>query len=247
VHYTGAEIHVEALALIPAHNEADSLPAVLAALRAAQPDMAVVVVDDASGDGTRDVAAASGAVVIRLCERLGVGGAVKAGLRYAERRGFDVVVRIDGDGQHPAEEVGRLIEPVAAGRADAVVGSRFGDGRQPGEGRSFRRFAQRGLAAWLSAATGVRVTDPTSGFWAFGPKAMRLLASYHPEGYPEPELLMLLPHCGLRVAEVPIRMNKRLAGRTTLTAGRLGLACATIALALVVAPWRTAAGRVSDG
>lgn len=238
---------MKALALIPAHNEADSLPAVLVALRAAQPDMAVLVVDDASSDGTRDVAAASGAVVIRLCERLGVGGAVKAGLRYAERRGFDAVVRVDGDGQHPAEEIARLIEPVAAGRADAAVGSRFSDGLHAGKGRGVRRLAQRGLAAWLSVATGVRVTDPTSGFWAFGPRAIRLLASYHPEGYPEPELLMLLPRCGLRVAEVPIRMKERLAGRTTLTAGRLGLACATIALALVVAPWRTAAGRVSDG
>lgn len=235
---------MKALALIPARNEADSLPSVIAALRAAQPDMSVLVVDDASSDGTGDAARLEGVEVLRFCEHLGIGNAIRAGLRYARSHGFDVVVRVDGDGQHPAGEIGRLAAAVLEGRADAVVGSRFGDRERGGPGfqtpPGARRVLQRLLAAWLSVATGIRVTDATSGFWAFGHRAIELLAVQHPAGYPEPELLLLLARSGLRVAEVPIRMNKRLAGRTSLTAGRLGLACAITALALVVGPLRSA-------
>jgi glycosyltransferase involved in cell wall biosynthesis len=232
------ETIVKVLALIPARNEAGSLPAVIAALRADRPDIDVLVIDDESADATRRIPAALGVEHLRLCEHLGVGGAIRAGLRYARRRGFDVVVRVDGDGQHPVGEIGSLLLPIAAGRADAVVGSRFGDptGYQTPPG--LRRMGQRAVAAWVSAASGVRVTDATSGFWAFGARAIRLLAEEHPPGYPEPELLLLLARSGLNVVEVPIRMNQRLAGQTSLTAGRLGLACAITALALLVTPLR---------
>jgi hypothetical protein len=128
-----------------------------------------------------------------------------------------------------------------------VVGSRFGAqaGYQTPPG--LRRIGQRVLSAWISAATGVRVTDATSGFWAFGARAIALLAEEHPPGYPEPELLLLLARSGVRVAEVPVSMNPRLAGRTSLSAGRLGLACAVTALALVVTPCRERAKGAEGG
>jgi hypothetical protein len=99
----------------------------------------------------------------------------------------------------------------------------------------------------VSAASGVRVTDATSGFWAFGARAIQFLAEEHPPGYPEPELLLLLARNGIRVVEVPIRMNQRLAGRTSLSAGRLGLACAVTALTLLVTPWRSATKGAGGG
>jgi hypothetical protein len=233
---------VKALALIPARNEAGSLRAVITELRAEEPGLDILVVDDASADATRAIAASAGAEHLHLCEHLGVGGAIRVGLRYAVRRGYDVVVRVDGDGQHPAREIDALFAPIAEGRADAVVGSRFGEhaGYQTPPG--LRRTGQRLLAAWVSAASGVKVSDATSGFWAFGARAIRLLADEHPPGYPEPELLLLLARSGLRVTEVPVRMNQRLAGRTSLSAGRLGLACAITALALLVTPWRAGKG-----
>jgi hypothetical protein len=83
-----------------------------------------------------------------------------------------------------------------------------------------------------------RVTDPTSGFWLFGPRALRLLSGHHPAGYAEPELLLFLSHNGLDVIEVPIRMRPRIAGRTSLTASRTLLALGRTALALVVVPFR---------
>ncbi|MFO7694841.1 MAG: glycosyltransferase family 2 protein [Vicinamibacterales bacterium] len=229
---------MKVLALIPARNEADSLPAVIAALRQEQPELDILVVDDASTDTTGATLATLGVEHLRLCEHLGVGSAIRAGLRYALRKGFDIVVRVDGDGQHPAGEIGSLIAPILANAADAAVGSRFGGAAASRAPHGLRRMGQRVASAWVSAASGVRVTDATSGFWAFGARAIRLLADEHPPGYPEPELLLLLARSGLTVAEVPIRMNQRLAGQTTLTAGRLGLACAITALALLVMPLR---------
>ena len=231
------------LALVPARNEAESLPTVVDALRQEDLGLDVLIVDDASTDSTSDIAEALGLLRIRLCEHLGVGAAIRAGLRYAALLGYSIVVRIDGDGQHPASEIHRVLEPILSGRADAVVGSRYT------HASSFptstpRRLAQRVAAAWVSATARQRVTDVTSGFWAFGPRAVRLLAVHHPTGYPEPELVMLLCRSGLRVEEVPTEMTTRLAGTTSLTPGRLGLACVITALSLMIAPLRETPGEV---
>jgi glycosyltransferase involved in cell wall biosynthesis len=235
---------VKVLALVPARNEADSLPAVVRALRVDQPGIDILVVDDASDDATWEILPALGVEWLRLTEHLGVGSAIRAGLRYASHSGYGVVVRTDGDGQHPASEIQGLLAPILSGEADAVVGSRYSDAsarRAPG----FRRSAQHLAAAWLSLTTGLRVTDPTSGFWAFGPRAIRLLASRHPTGYPEPELLMLLAQTGLRVAEVPTRMNARIAGQTSLTPSRLGSAYVSTGLSLLISPLRRSAREAS--
>jgi glycosyltransferase involved in cell wall biosynthesis len=238
---------VKVLALIPARNEVGSLPAVIAALRAEQRSLEILVVDDASTDATRATLTALGVEHLRLSEHLGVGSAIRAGLRYAQRKGFDIVVRVDGDGQHPAGEIDNLIAPILKNEADAAVGSRFGDPAGYRTPPGIRRAGQRVVSAWVSAASGVRVTDATSGFWAFGVRAIRLLADEHPPGYPEPELLLLLARNGLKVAEVPIRMNQRTAGHTSLTVSRLGLACAITALALLVMPLRQTARGGSGG
>jgi glycosyltransferase involved in cell wall biosynthesis len=174
-----------------------------------------------------------------LGQRLGVGGAMRAGLRYARRRGYDSVVRVDGDGQHQASEIARLLGPVAAGLADVAIGSRYLRSDATDTPR-VRRWTQRALATCLSLLTGRRITDPTSGFSAFGPRAVRLLGSHYPTGYPEPELLLFLARTGLRVVEVPIRMRRRQSGRTSLTVPRAGLAAARTLLALVVVPLRAA-------
>jgi hypothetical protein len=225
------------LAIIPARNEAESLPAVIATLRIEQPELDILVVDDASTDATADILPVLGVRWLTLVEQLGVGGTIQAGLRYAARLGYDVIVRVDGDGQHPARQIPDLLAPIRAGVADAVVGSRYARGagyRAPW----VRRIAQRAVSAWVSAATGRPLTDATSGFWAFGPRAIRLLARHHPPGYPEPELLILLCRNGLRLVEVPIEMRQRLAGRTSLTVWRVGLAGARTMLALFVGPLR---------
>jgi glycosyltransferase involved in cell wall biosynthesis len=220
------------LVLIPAHNEAASLPVVIVEVRAALPACEVLVVDDGSEDGSGRLAEALGARVLRIHEQIGVGGAVRSGLRYAARLGHTLVVRVDGDGQHCAADITALLEPILTGQADVSFGSRF---THSGSGGSFRR---RTLARCVSALTGRRVTDPTSGFCAFGPRAIRLLSDHHPTGYGEAELMLFVGRNGLEVAEVPVADRARFAGRTTLTPWRRLGAIARIALALVIVPLR---------
>jgi hypothetical protein len=240
------------LCLIPAHNEAASLGRVVAEVKACRPDLDVLVIDDGSTDATPWLldagAAAPGAIGgirwLRFPERLGIGSAMRAGLRYAARLGYDAAVRVDGDGQHRAEDIDRLLASIEQGRADVVLGSRYAQpdtlGRGPGP------IAQRMLAACLSALTRVPVTDATSGFCAVGARAMRVLAEHHPTGYPEPELRLFLSRNGLTVVEVPVRARFRLAGTTSLTAVRIAAACARIALALIIVPFRGRVGLAGE-
>ena len=226
------------LIVVPAHDEAESLPRLVEDLQQHAPPCEILVVDDASGDETAELLPGLGVCWLRLGRRLGIGGALRAGLRYAQRMGFDHVVRCDGDGQHPAREIPRLTEPLAAGRAEAVLGSRYlasGGYRTPG----WRRAGQRRLAALISLVTGRTLTDPTSGFWAFGPRAVELLARHHPTGYPEPELLLFLHRNACRVVEVGVEMRERRAGRTSLTLLRQLQALARVVLALVIVPLRS--------
>jgi glycosyltransferase involved in cell wall biosynthesis len=228
--------HLGVLTVVPAYNEALSLGDVVGELRRVCPSLPILVVDDGSTDDTALLLPRLGVRWLSLPQRLGVGGAVRAGLRYAAARGVDVVVRVDGDGQHRACDIGRLLAPVAADRLDVVIGSRYLD--RPLGRPGLRRWMQRTLAACLTIWTGQRITDPTSGFWCFGPRAVDLLRHHHPTGYPEPELLLLLVRNRLRVGEVPVRVRPRRAGRTSLTPARAGVAFARTLLALVLVPVR---------
>ena len=223
------------LAVIPAYNEARNLPRVIAELRRSLPSARILVVDDGSTDDTASLLPRLGVEWLRMAERVGVGGAVRAGLRFAVQQQYDYAVRIDGDGQHRARDVAALFATLVATRADACAGSRFAERRGRG---GARRLGQAALGWCLSRITGRAVTDPTSGFWLFGPRALQLAARRHPTGYAEPELVLLLARHDLRVVEAPIRMRRRFSGSTSITMGRAALALARTLLAMVVVPLR---------
>ena len=238
---------VSLLAVVPAYNERANLTRVITDLSRVIPKRNILVVNDGSTDGTEALLPTLDVRWLTLSQRLGVGGAVRAGIQYAKRAGYEYVVRIDGDGQHRACDIARLLAPVVSGHADVALGSRFLRRTTDHRGRTrngrrasarLRRVSQALLAACLSIVTRRRFTDPTSGLWLFGPRALRLLSGHHPAGYAEPELLLFLNRNGLRVSEVPIRMRPRIAGRTSLTATRTVLALARTMLAFVVVPFR---------
>ncbi len=191
---------------MPALNEAGNLPDVLAELRARWPGAVQLVVDDGSSDATAAVARAQGALVAVLPFRLGYGGAVQTGIKYGLRRGFAVVVTFDADGQHDPADVGALVDAVRGG-ADLAIGSRAlaASSYRGGVGR---RTGRAVFALLARALTGLRLTDPTSGLKALGPRGQALFAvSRFPDRYPDADALVLARRARLTIAERPARMR----------------------------------------
>lgn len=225
------------LLVVPAWNEAQSLPVFLVELRAACPHYHILVVNDGSSDATTTVAKAYNATVIDLPCNLGVGGAVQTGFLYAQRLGYDIVVRLDADGQHPPEEVARLIHALDETGADVVIGSRFLE-RKGYRSSYWRRSGIRWLGLLIRFFTRQHITDATSGFWACRRDAIAFLAVHYPQGYPEPEGVILLLRNGFRIQEVPIKMRDRQAGQSSIRGLKPIFYMLKVTLAILVAVLR---------
>ena len=205
-----------ALAIVPARNEAGAIGGVVDEIRRRHPGFDVVVVDDGSTDETAAIAAARGAAVVRLPFNLGIGGAVQTGFRYALEHGYELAVRLDGDGQHDPAELGKLLGPVERGEADVVTGSRFVPGASGYRPPLARRFGIVFFARLVSLLTRQRVTDTTSGFQALSREGIALFAADYPSDYPEVEATVLVYKHRLRLVEVPVRMREREHGASSI-------------------------------
>jgi glycosyltransferase involved in cell wall biosynthesis len=206
------------IAIVPAFCEERAIAGVVAEIRAFDAGLDVVVVDDGSRDGTAAAARGAGAAVVRLPFNLGIGGAVQTGFKYALAHGYDLAVRLDGDGQHDPAELPKLIEPVLAGEADIVVGSRFAEADPGYRAPLARRLGIGFFARIVSLLVRQRVTDSTSGFQALNRKGIALFAADYPHDYPEVEATVMVVRHELRLLEVPVRMREREHGRSSITA-----------------------------
>jgi glycosyltransferase involved in cell wall biosynthesis len=208
---------MRAIAIVPALNEEGTIADVVRELRDFDADVEILVVDDGSHDRTADIARAAGARVLRLPFNLGIGGAVQTGFRYAFENGFDLAVRVDGDGQHDPSQLAAVVDPVLRGETDIAVGSRYLASRAEGyRSSATRRLGIRILARVVSLLTRQRITDPTSGFQALNGKAIALFAADYPHDYPEVEAIVLVKRHRLRLLEVPIAMRPRAVGRSSI-------------------------------
>jgi len=226
------------IAIVPAFNEEQNVGSVIDEIRAVDPTFDVVVVDDGSFDGTAAVAHARGARVLRLPFNLGIGGAVQTGFRFAFENGYDVAVRVDGDGQHDPAELDKILAPVLAGEADIAVGSRFAGSQDGYRSSRSRRVGIRLLASVVSRIVGRRVTDTTSGFQALNKKGIALFARDYPHDYPEVEATIMVFRHRLRSVEVPVSMRERAAGRSSITALRSVYYMVKVLLAIFVGLFR---------
>jgi glycosyltransferase involved in cell wall biosynthesis len=237
---------LKCIAIVPAYNEQGAIGAVVDEILAFNPSYDVIVIDDASMDRTSEEARSHGALVVRLPFNLGIGGAVQTGFRYAADHGYDLVIRVDGDGQHNPAELAPLVETVTAGRADICVGSRFVGGEGYRSSRS-RRVGIRILARTVSLLTGQRVTDTTSGFQVLNRKAIELFAADYPHDYPEVEAAVMLHKHRLRLAEVPVQMRERQAGKSSIRGVHTVYYMAKVMLAILIGALRRRATPLEDG
>jgi glycosyltransferase involved in cell wall biosynthesis len=226
------------IAIVPAFCEERAIAGVVAEIGAFDPGLDVVVIDDGSRDGTAAAARAAGAAVVCLPFNLGIGGAVQTGFKYALAHGYDLAVRLDGDGQHDPTELPKLIEPVLAGDADIVVGSRFAEEDPAYRAPLARRLGIGFFARIVSLLVRQRVTDTTSGFQALNRKGIALFAADYPHDYPEVEATVMVVRHELRLLEVPVRMREREHGRSSITALRSLYYVVKVLLALFVGLFR---------
>jgi glycosyltransferase involved in cell wall biosynthesis len=233
----------DTLVFIPAWNEEENLPAVLDELHTGLPHAHVLVVDDGSTDATADVAQAHGAEVLSFGENRGLQEGIAAGYAFAAENDFEFVGRVDADGQHPVEELARLLDIVRDGQADVAVGSRFatGDGYEAYryEPSRSRRLGTSVLRRAMRAALGRPFHDATSGMYAANRLAMPALGKPYSSGAPEVESLLRLREEGLHVVEVPVHMRERASGESKLRGSKaVRLVFTVVGTLLLYGLWR---------
>jgi glycosyltransferase involved in cell wall biosynthesis len=218
---------------MPAYNEEQNLAAIVAETRQAQPGLDIVVVDDGSTDGTARIARQVGAQVLQLPFNIGVGGAMRAGFKYARDSGYNCVIQIDADGQHDPSFLAALLEPLES--FDIVIGARFaGQGEYEVSGP--RKWAMKMLSWSLSRICDTQLTDTTSGFKALGPRAIDLFIERYPAEYlgDTVEALVIASRRGLRVTQVPVAMRNRAGGQPSQSPAKSAVYLGRALIALLV-------------
>lgn len=199
------------LILIPAFNEAVTIAEVVTA--SLKTDYDVLVVDDGSSDTTSTLAFSAGAQVVRHPCNFGVVAALQTGYTYALEHNYDIVIQLDGDGQHDPTDIETLLAPILHDRADFVIGSRFlgvGEYEMPLARRVGRNLLRRMLHLF-----GIHITDPTSGLRAVRREVAQLFVSPEfPEDYPDADAILLATRAGFRIAEVGVTMRQSPTGKT---------------------------------
>lgn len=208
------------LLIIPAYNEDANIlqtcQSIIDYNKQYHTDYDFVVINDSSNDATGQILDKEKLPHIDHIYNLGIGGALQTGYKYARDYGYDIAVQFDGDGQHDIDSVATLIQPIIDGKADLVIGSRFIT--KTGRFRSTfaRRIGIKLISDYMKLLTGRRITDTTSGFRACDSKLVNEFANNYPSEYPEPvtTTFCLLHHD--RVTEVPVEMNARTAGSSSI-------------------------------
>ncbi|HAQ60641.1 TPA: glycosyl transferase family 2 [Candidatus Delongbacteria bacterium] len=205
------------LIIVPGYNEAKSIGDVINNILEQKQNYDILVINDCSNDETSQIARRiAKCKVIDLPINLGVGGAVQTGFKYAYNNGYSYAVQFDGDGQHNASEIGKILTPVQNNEADVVIGSRFLT-----KETSYRSTFARRKGIYIFRILNLLfikqiITDNTSGFRAYNKKAIKFLTYNYPQDYPEPESVVILGRNDFVIKEISVKMNERKNGRSSI-------------------------------
>ena len=205
------------LLIIPAYNEEENIKKTIENIKNFSDEIDYIVINDGSTDSTEQILLENKIKHIKLIHNLGIGGAVQTGYKYAYENNYDIAIQFDGDGQHDVNYISNICEPLINGQADMCIGTRYLD-KSASEFQStfMRRFGSNIITIFIKIFAGKKITDPTSGFRAANRKVITEFAKNYPTEYPEPESTVSLLVNGYNVTEVPVSMNERTGGVSSI-------------------------------
>ena len=224
---------MKVLIIIPAYNEQECIKGVVDNLIQNYPQYDYVVINDGSKDDTLKILEENHYSYINLPGNLGIGGAMQTGYLYAYENGYDIAVQLDGDGQHNPAYIKDIIAPIVSGEADMVIGSRYitGEGFQS---TGLRRLGIKIISTTIRLLCGKKVLDVTSGFRASNRKMVRFFSENYAEDYPEPEAIIATIKQGGEIKEVPVLMNERQGGVSSISGFKAVNYMVKVELALLI-------------
>lgn len=225
------------LAIVPAYNEMGNIVKAITDLEEHAKEFDYVVIDDCSTDDTLQICEEQGYPVVSLPTNLGIGGGVQTGYLYGVKHGYDIAVQFDGDGQHNAAFLQQMAERLEKEKLDMIIGSRYIK-RQGYQSSRLRRIGIHYFTFLIFVLTGRRITDPTSGMRMVNKRTMEFFARNYPKDYPEPESVTMLLKRGCRIEEIPVEMNGRERGKSSISFKKSIHYMFQVTLHIVVAAFR---------
>ena len=225
--------------IIPAYNEEENILDVCKKIEKynenAERKLDYIVINDASTDSTLKILQENNINHINLVQNLGIGGAVQTGYKYAYQNGYDIAIQFDGDGQHDINYVEKICEPLINKEADMCIGTRYLDKSESEFQSTFmRRLGKNIISFFIKVFSKKRITDPTSGFRAVNKDIIEIFSKNYPTEYPEPESTMELLIKKFKVVEVPVSMNERQGGKSSINIWKSVDYMLKVSLALII-------------
>lgn len=226
---------MKVLLIIPAYNEEENILNTVNNIKKYSEEIEYIVINDGSTDNTEEILKENNINHIKLVNNLGIGGAVQTGYKYAYENGYDIAIQFDGDGQHDVSYVPKICAPLIEGQADMVIGTRYLDKSESKFQSTFmRRLGANVISACIKIFTRKKITDPTSGFRAASKKVIEEFAREYPKEYPEPESTVSLLVNGYTVKEIPVSMNERVGGTSSIRLWKTVDYMAKVVLAIII-------------
>lgn len=225
------------LVIIPAYNEEGNIIKTVTDIQKHAPSFDYVVVNDCSKDNTLKICLEQGYPVLNLPCNMGIGGGVQTGYLYAARNGYDLAVQFDGDGQHNAAYLEEMAEKLESEKLDMLIGSRYIQ-KQGFQSSGARRMGIKYFTGLIKLVTGATITDPTSGMRMVNAETIALFAEDYPKDYPEPESVVTLLKKKKKVKELPVTMNAREEGVSSISPIKAVYYMIKVSIAILIAAVR---------
>lgn len=226
---------MKVLLIIPAYNEEENILNTCNKIKEFSDELDFIVINDGSKDNTQKILEENNLNHINLIKNLGIGGAVQTGYKYAYENGYDIAIQFDGDGQHDVNYVPNICKPIIEGKADMVIGTRYLDKSESKFQSTFmRRFGSKIICTLIKLTTKTKVTDPTSGFRAVNKDIIKVFANEYPSDYPEPESIVNITNLGYKIMEVPVSMNEREGGKSSINVWKSAHYMIKVSLAIII-------------